>query len=101
GLWRSVWYEDVPGTFIDSVAWAPGSTFGTVDAEVRVRGRRGAGQSVRLSFRHQGQLLASSTHELLGDTVRTCVTFTADAFEPEPETLWWSPETPTLIDAEV
>lgn len=101
GIWRSVWFEDVPETSVSSLSWTPGRAFGTVEAEVRVRGRRRAGQAIRLTFRHDGQVLASSTHELLGDTVRTCVAFTADAFEPEPETLWWSPETPTLIEAEV
>lgn len=101
GIWRTVWYEDVPATSIASLTWTPGAAFGTVEAEVRVRGRRTGEESVRLTFRHEGQVLSSSTHALLGDTVRTCITFTADAFEPEPETLWWSPETPTLIDAEV
>src|SRR5690606_30847762 len=60
-----------------------------------------AGQAVRLTFRLDGKVLASSPHQLLDDPVRTCVCFIAGQYEPEPETLWWSPETPTLIDAEV
>lgn len=101
GIWRTVWYEDVPDVSVATVTWTPGASFGSVEAEVRVRGRRRGGEQLRLTFRHDGQVLSSSTHEVLGETVRTCVTLTADAFEPEPETLWWSPETPTLIEAEV
>jgi beta-galactosidase/beta-glucuronidase len=101
GIWRSVWFEDVPVSSIDTIHWVPGAAFGTVDAEVRVRGPRHPGQAVRLTFRHEGVVVASSTHQLINHAVRTCTTFSADAFEPEPEQLWWSPETPTLIDAEV
>jgi len=101
GIWRSVWIEDVPATRIESLVWSTGSTFGLVDLEARFAGPIDEGHQISVTLSHKGRVLARSQHSLLSSRLRIQLSLEDSVSEPEPEQLWWSPENPQLIEAEL
>lgn len=100
GIWRTVWLEDVPATRIASLTWRPTIDVAAIDVEVRLDGDVPIDAQIEIEITHEGQRLALSTHQT-GPILRTTVYLAQDGLAIEPETLQWSPESPTLLDAQV
>lgn len=98
GIWRSVWLEAVPATRIDRLVLTPQADLASVRVEARLAGPLPDGTTLELELRHEGRLLARVTTACGTSLVRSVVTLDHEGLEVEPETLWWTPESPRLID---
>lgn len=101
GIWRTVWFEDVPIMHISDIVWTPEASFGVVGFELRVGGRIATDAQLQVTLRQAGRILSRSSHSVLSNRLRIQLSVEDIASEPEPEQLLWSPENPSLIDAEL
>lgn len=98
GIWRTVWLERVPPTRLERLVLTPEADLASVRLEARLAGPGGAGIRLQLEFRRDGQLLSSSSHEFVSSVVRGRPELVYPGVGVEPERLWWTPESPVLID---
>lgn len=98
GIWRTVWLERVPATRLDRLVLVPGNDLTSVRLEARAVGPGAIGARLELEFRHDGHLLSSTSHEFVAPVVRGLPVLVHPGTTVEPETLWWTPESPALID---
>lgn len=103
GIWQSVWLEPVPAARIDSVRFTPEVDSGRVRVQVRFIGDT-AGASLRLRLSLKGEGLLEETVKVDGDSLEmTCSLTQNQIFHTNTHDagLFWSPEHPNLIDAEL
>jgi len=98
GIWRSVWLERVPATRLDRLVLTPEPDLASVRLEARIAGPMDAGVRLELDFHLEGQLLSSSSHEFISGVVRGMPELVYPGVGVEPERLWWTPESPVIID---
>jgi beta-galactosidase/beta-glucuronidase len=98
GIWRSVWIEHVPATRIDGLVLTPEADLSSVRLEVRAAGTLEPGTRLELEIRREGRLLSSTAHEFVSGVVKGRVTLVHPGVGVEPERLWWTPESPVLLD---
>jgi beta-galactosidase/beta-glucuronidase len=98
GIWRSVWLEVVPAVRLDRLVLVPAADLASVSFEARAVGELAAGTRLELEFRHEGRLLCRSSQEFISSVARGQSVLVHPGIGVEPETLWWTPESPVLID---
>lgn len=98
GIWRSVWLERVPAVRLESIVLRPDDDLSSVRFEARVAGALESGTCLELEFHHEGRLLARSSQEFISDVARGGTVLVHPGIGVEPESLWWTPESPVLID---
>ena len=101
GIWQSVWLESVPPTYIASMRWTPSverweisfSAFasGQLTDDLRIRVRLGCGP----------RMIADDSYALVGGEVHRRLSLSDPGIDDYRNELLWSPETPTLLDAEI
>jgi len=101
GIWQSVWVEVVHASHIGRVHWQSDLARLEVRADIRLEGPLQPGMTLRIRLR-------TSTRELVDDVVavelgscRLSRSFRLDAtgLDHLRESLLWTPEHPTLVDA--
>jgi len=98
GIWRSVWLEPVPPVRIDRLNLQSGPTLGSVDVEARIYGLPDAQAILEVELRLAERLLCRAQFECVSGTVAASLRLDHESIETQPEDLWWSPESPTLLD---
>ncbi|MDR2374442.1 MAG: hypothetical protein LBD77_10220 [Bifidobacteriaceae bacterium] len=98
GIWRTVWLERVPETRIDSIRTNARPGLEQVDFEARLMGPLGDDTSLEIEIRHESQVLARTVVRCAGPLVTGCLTLNHASLLMQPEELWWTPESPTLLD---
>ena len=98
GIWRSVWLETVPAVRLDRLSLVPEPDLASVSFEARVVGAVDPGTRLELEFRHEGRLLSRTSHEFISAVARGQSVLVHPGIGVEPESLWWTPESPVLID---
>lgn len=102
GIWRSVWLEAVPETFVRQLTWRTHPERATASLRLVLNRRPEPGASVSVTLRHGDQVLAKSTTDLLGDghpQIELVVPFMRNG--QAYDELLWSPEHPTLWTAAI
>ncbi|PSL06850.1 glycosyl hydrolase family 2 [Haloactinopolyspora alba] len=101
GIWQPVWLERVPGTYLRDVVFTPRPSEGAVDVEVWLGGHAQAGEAdVEVELAHDGSPLARQRMRTDREYARFTVAVPALS-AADGRRLWWSPESPTLLDAVV
>ena len=103
GIWQSVWLEPVPAVRIDSVRFTPEVDSGRVKVQVRFVGDW-TGTALKLCLSLKGEELLEETIQVGGDTLEmTCSLVQNQIFHTNTHDagLFWSPEHPNLIDADL
>jgi beta-galactosidase/beta-glucuronidase len=98
GIWRTVWLEQVPDTRLDTLVLTPDADLASVRLEARLAGPADGAIRLELEFRRDGRLLSSTSHEFISSVVRGRSELVYPGVGVEPESLWWTPESPVLID---
>jgi beta-galactosidase/beta-glucuronidase len=101
GIWQPVWCERVPHRRIVGVTWRPKPAANSVAVDVDFTDAPGARQSVTIAFRLGDELLADVTVPATESLVTVEIPIPAMAAAPDHSRFLWSPEQPTLIDAEI
>ncbi|NHA67260.1 glycoside hydrolase family 2 [Phycicoccus sp. CMS6Z-2] len=100
GIWQPVWLEEVDDCHVERLDWTTDVADGTVEALVRVTAPHAAA-SVRIVIALDGEVLAESTVAIRGPETRVTLTLAATAHAQDSGHLTWSPDRPTLLDADV
>lgn len=101
GIWQTVWLEIVPQTHIESIAWTSNLVHSTVTASIRFNARPKSPVSLRILLTHDGETLAVGEFGSDSDLAEVTLHVPRQRNGQAAEELWWSPENPVLIDAQL
>jgi beta-galactosidase/beta-glucuronidase len=101
GIWRTVWLEQVPAVAVDTLSWRPDVPGGRVEVRVRLHAAAPAGTRVRVRLTHDGAAVGATEVPVDGETALVPVPIPGQENGQAYEQLLWSPEHPTLLDADV
>ena len=101
GIWQPVWLEAVPDAHITELQWAPDLARASVAMDVRLSRIPERPLTLRVRLRLGQELLAEQTLRVTGDSLHDDIDVPATRNSQDLNRLTWSPQSPTLIDAEV
>ena len=101
GIWQPVWLESVPRTHITHLNWRPDVARGQAELSIELSERPLPGARIRVALRRGGELLAEQTVAVLEPRTRAVIPVDSLRNGQALDDLLWSPERPTLIDAEI
>ncbi|MFN2645549.1 MAG: glycoside hydrolase family 2 protein [Burkholderiales bacterium] len=101
GIWQTVWLERVPRTYLDKIRWTPHVEGFALTLEARVSGDRAADLSIELLLRHGDRVLANDRYQVLDGEADRRIVISDPGIDDFRNELLWSPERPTLLDAEI
>lgn len=102
GIWQTVWIEQVANTFIQSLRWTPIFETFEIGCEVFAGGDIPPDDMfVEVKIWHGQQLLADDNYKLLAGEANRKIALSDPGIDDSRNELLWTPERPTLLDAEV
>ncbi len=101
GIWQSVWLEQVGATYIQTLRWTPIFETYEIGCEVMATGEISEDLFAEVKIWHGDALLADDHYKLLGHEANRKIALSDPGIDDSRNELLWSPERPTLLDAEV
>ncbi|MGG7606863.1 glycoside hydrolase family 2 protein [Massilia sp. BKSP1R2A-1] len=101
GIWQTVWVEQVEDTYIASLRWTPIFETYEIGCEVFAAGHTQQELFVEVKIWHGEQLLADDYYKLLQGEANRKIALSDPGIDDSRNEILWSPERPTLLDAEV
>ncbi|MEW6704057.1 MAG: glycoside hydrolase family 2 TIM barrel-domain containing protein [Pseudomonadota bacterium] len=102
GIWQTVWLERVPRTYVDKIRWTPHVEDFSIGFAARVAGDQAQEDlQVEVVLRQGRRLLARDRYQVIQGEVDRTIHLSDPGIDDFRNELLWSPERPTLIDAEV
>ncbi len=101
GIWQTVWVERVPNTYIDRIRWTPQFERWEIGFEAFVAGEFKDGTQIKVKLTAGCQLLTNDTYEVIHGEIHRRIAFSDPGIDDYRNELLWSPEKPTLIDAQI
>ena len=102
GIWQTVWVEQVSRTYIQTLRWTPIFETFEIGCEVIAGGDYVPDDMfVEVKIWHGDQLLADDNYKLLAGEANRKIALSDPGIDDSRNELLWSPERPTLLDAEV
>lgn len=101
GIWQTVWVEQVADTYIASLRWTPIFETYEIGCEVFAAGHTQQDLFVEVKIWHGDQLLADDYYKLLQGEANRKIALSDPGIDDSRNEILWSPERPTLLDAEV
>ena len=101
GIWQTVWLERVPRTYIDKIRWTPHVAGFALTFEARIAGERVPDPAIELELRLGNRLLARDRYQVIENEADRRIVLSDPGIDDFRNELLWSPEHPTLIDAEI
>ncbi|WP_341530265.1 glycoside hydrolase family 2 TIM barrel-domain containing protein [Nostoc sp. UHCC 0302] len=102
GIWQTVWLERVGATYIDHIQWTPDFERWEIGCYAALAGdvpASGLQIKVKLSVGHK--VLVNDTYEVFNGEIGRRISLSDPGIDDCRNELLWSPEKPTLIDAEI
>ena len=101
GIWQSVWLEPVASTYIQKLRWTPVFEGYEIGCEIVAAGDIEDDLVAEVKIWHGDSLLADDQYKLLGHEASRKIALSDPGIDDSRNELLWSPERPTLLDAEV
>jgi beta-galactosidase/beta-glucuronidase len=101
GIWQSVWLERVGRTYLQKVRWTPHFDGFEISCETFVAGDTVDDLTVQVRIWHREKVLADDYYKVTGGEVHRKVMLSDPGIDDSRNDLVWSPERPTLLDAEL
>jgi beta-galactosidase/beta-glucuronidase len=101
GIWQTVWLEHVPSTYIGKIRWTPHLVGFAIDFEARVWGDPVEDLSIEVELRRGSRLLARDCYQVIDCEANRRITLSDPGIDDFRNEILWSPEQPTLLDAEI
>ena len=101
GIWQTVWLEQVGQTYIKSLRWTPIFENFEIGCELMAAGEAPGDLFVEVKIWHKGQLLADDIYKMLESEANRKIALSDPGIDDSRNDLLWSPERPTLLNAEV
>ncbi|RYY75739.1 MAG: glycoside hydrolase family 2 [Gammaproteobacteria bacterium] len=101
GIWQTVWLEVVAKTYINKIRWTPNFDGFEIGCETMIAGDLNANFTVEVKISHNGKLLADDHYKIIGHEAARKISLSDPGIDDSRNELLWSPERPTLLDAEL
>ena len=101
GIWQTVWLEVVAQTYINKIRWTPNFDGFEIGCETMIAGDLKANFTVEVKISHNGKLLADDHYKIIGHESSRKISLSDPGIDDSRNELLWSPERPTLLDAEL
>jgi len=101
GIWQTVWLEQVGRAYFSRIRWTPHIEGFSIDFESRIEGDRMDGLTVELVLIHAERVLARDTYVVVDSEANRRIALSDPGIDDYRNELLWSPDHPTLIEAEV
>ena len=101
GIWQTVWVEHVPTTYIDRIGWAPQFERWEIGFRAFIAGEHLNGLQLKVKLILGNQLLVNDSYEVFNGEAHRQIAFSDPGIDDYRNELLWSPEKPTLIQAEI
>lgn len=101
GIWQTVWFECVPDPYVSHLQWTPNLERWELAVHLTVCGRELSGLRLAVRLTAQDQVLADDSYQVVSHEVHRRIAFSDPGIDDYRNELLWSPERPTLIEAEV
>lgn len=101
GIWQTVWAEVVKSSYIDCIRWTPHFERWEIGFEAFVAGELHDGMQIKVKLTVGCQLLVNDTYEAIDGEIHRRIALSDPGIDDYRNELLWSPEKPTLIDAQV
>lgn len=101
GIWQTVWLEQVPQTYIDRLKWTPHFERWEIGFEAFLAGQTQPEMQLKVRLTAGNQLLVNDTYEVLNNEIHRRIALSDPGIDDYRNELLWSPEKPTLIDAQI
>jgi len=101
GIWQPVWLERVPQTYVRELRWTPDIASGRVGVHVRLNRFPRTPLTLAVRLRLDDEVLAEQRVRVGRDHATADLHVPALAHGQDAGRLLWSPESPTLVDADV
>lgn len=101
GIWQTVWVEVVPSTYIQRIRWTPHFERWEIGFEAFVAGEKRNGIEIKVRLSVGCTLLVNDIYEVINGEIHRRIALSDPGIDDYRNELLWSPEKPTLINAEV
>ena len=101
GIWQTVWLETVPECWMGRVRWTPHLSRWEIGLEMRLQGVPRNDLRLHVRLRRGAQVIADDTYGIVGGEVHRRIALSDPGIDDYRNELLWSPESPTLIEAEL
>jgi beta-galactosidase/beta-glucuronidase len=101
GIWRTVWLERVPATRIASLRWRCNLERWEIELATVIQGAWRDGMRLRVKLQARDTVLADDVYGLLHSELHRRIALSDPGIDDSRNALLWSPESPTIIDAEI
>ncbi|RZI74187.1 MAG: glycoside hydrolase family 2 [Pseudomonas sp.] len=101
GIWQTVWLERVSKTYVEKIRWTPQVHGFAIKFEARIAGDRSDDLTVEVTLHHGERLLARDVYGVVDGEVDRAIVLSDPGIDDFRNELLWSPERPTLIDAQI
>jgi len=99
GIWRTVWLERVPQTYIQSLLWIPNRERWEIGLEPHIDSRHNEALQLELNLSAGDEILAHDRYSVINNEVYRRISLSDPGIDDFRNELLWRPERPTLIDA--
>jgi beta-galactosidase/beta-glucuronidase len=101
GIWQTVWLEAVPETAIHTLRWTPSLERWEISLDATIDGDPAPGSRLELRLIAGGRTIANDVYEIFSGDVNRRIALSDPGVDDSRNELLWSPESPTLVDADV
>jgi beta-galactosidase/beta-glucuronidase len=101
GIWQTVWLERVSHTYIHKLRWTPHFDGFEIGCDALVAGDLHGDLTVEVKIQHGDKMLADDRYKVIGGEAARKISLSDPGIDDSRNELLWSPERPTLLDAEV
>lgn len=101
GIWQTVWVEIVPSTYIDRIRWTPQFERWEIGFEAFIAGEQREGLQLKVRLNVGCVLLVNDTYEVINEEIHRRIALSDPGIDDYRNELLWSPEKPTLINAQI
>jgi beta-galactosidase/beta-glucuronidase len=101
GIWQSVWYELVPTTRIGSLRWSSSLDRWELGIRARIHGADGRALRMGVRLRSRGNVIFDDEYSVQSGEVHRRIALSDPGIDDSRNDLLWSPESPTLLDADI
>ncbi len=101
GIWQTVWMESVPSTYIGNVRWTPSVERWEIALSAFTAGELHEGLRIAVRLNCGPHVLANDIYAVIGGEVHRKMSLSDPGIDDYRNELLWSPETPTLIEADI
>ncbi|MBW4419950.1 MAG: glycoside hydrolase family 2 [Myxacorys californica WJT36-NPBG1] len=101
GIWQTVWVECVPETYLEKVRWTSDFERWEIGFEAMLAGTKCDDLQIKVRLTVGDRLLVNDCYEVVNGDINRHIALSDPGIDDYRNTLLWSPEKPTLIDAQI